>query len=403
MRRVLLYHGLPLLIACAIIYLSGSIIKATLISNDSQQVSDKFTFPGYFDNYQDNQSLEDSICRTLWNGSLIVVMGSSEMTTRQFKAMPYNIFNCVGLGHEGNQCFSMYAQLCAMNRHIQNAKLVIILSPGWFCGDDSKGSSTETFLEFNDDRFLYNAYYSTNLDDTFKTYIGEYLKDKMPEIKSPSAIIKAFYYDDLSSATIAHQFLCTPYKYMYDKYCMYKVGRAMKLAENEYSLPANSVNVKQEYTPYELPKMQKPNWDSLYVLASKEFVLKSNNNSLAVDNDYYTTRIKNHKLGHLHIVSESRNKELTDFKMLVKFLKKYNVNTYFIIQPLNPYTYDNLQELTPLLTEVKTELSKNSFTYYDMYTADTTHYQKGILTDVMHLGNLGWYKADSAIYTHFYK
>jgi poly-D-alanine transfer protein DltD len=124
---------------------------------------------------------------------------------------------------------------------------------------------------------------------------------------------------------------------------------------------------------------------------------------MGVDSAYYSILIKKHQLADLDIVPFEKNKEFTDFKMLVKFLKYYHVNTYFIIQPLKPSAYDNLQELKPLLGEVKTELSKNNFSYYDMYTIDSTHYRKGILNDVMHLGNLGWYMADSAIYKHFYQ
>jgi len=36
-----------------------------------------------------------------------------------------------------------------------------------------------------------------------------------------------------------------------------------------------------------------------------------------------------------------------------------------------------------------------------LWTSDTTRFEPGILTDVMHLGPLGWYRVDSALATYF--
>jgi D-alanine transfer protein len=89
-------------------------------------------------------------------------------------------------------------------------------------------------------------------------------------------------------------------------------------------------------------------------------------------------------------VPSNKNTELKDFKMLVKLLKSNEANATFIISPLNPYYYRDLQELDPVVSEIEAEIRKQDFKYLNLFTSDSTKYDKAILSDVMHMSEYGW-------------
>ncbi|MCC6839692.1 MAG: hypothetical protein IT230_05995, partial [Flavobacteriales bacterium] len=69
--------------------------------------------------------------------------------------------------------------------------------------------------------------------------------------------------------------------------------------------------------------------------------------------------------------------------------------------PLNPYVYANIKDVTPTMAWIRHELDTRSLPYLDLWVDDTAKFRPGTLTDVMHLGPLGWYRVDSALYSCF--
>ena len=65
--------------------------------------------------------------------------------------------------------------------------------------------------------------------------------------------------------------------------------------------------------------------------------------------------------------------------------------------PLSPYCYNNIKELTPLITAITNDLQKNNFPCLNLWNDDSTKFDNGILSDVMHLSTYGWFKADKFI------
>ena len=53
------------------------------------------------------------------------------------------------------------------------------------------------------------------------------------------------------------------------------------------------------------------------------------------------------------------------------------------------------------MDRIKEELDSRDFTYLDLWIDDTADFRPGVLTDVMHLGPLGWYRIDSALAAYF--
>jgi poly-D-alanine transfer protein DltD len=96
-------------------------------------------------------------------------------------------------------------------------------------------------------------------------------------------------------------------------------------------------------------------------------------------------------------VQEKYNQELEDFYMLVKLLRATNANASFIILPVNPYYYTNCAVFTPFVNLLETELKNNQFPCLNFWNADTSTFDHGVLTDIMHLSKYGWYQANKFI------
>ena len=89
----------------------------------------------------------------------------------------------------------------------------------------------------------------------------------------------------------------------------------------------------------------------------------------------------------------------------MKLIRAKNIDAYFIIQPFNPFYYINLNALSPTIDEVRTEIKGNKnlkgYDCADFFITDTAKYDRGLLTDIMHFSNYGWYKTDQYIIDHY--
>ncbi len=363
--------------------------------------------PAYsYGSYEHNPKIEDELREALEHGMPLLLFGSSELSLNKLPSIPYNFFNktlnipCIGMGHAGNQCFCICSQLCAMSNALKNGRIIVILSPGWFSAY-AKGTSLESFLEFNDERLLYNIYFNKNLPKIYKDYESQYIYENEASIESASAILKAFYYYNQANKNIVNKIVFTPFEKLYENYCLFKISVTNKLLQKgDYEAPLmayDSANVSKTNFSY----TKTVNWDSMYATARKDFDTVSTNNNMDISNDYYARYVKTHHSFHIQPVPLSQNVELQDFTMLLKLLKQYNTDAYFIIQPINPLAYDDVKELKPTIDVVCKKMDSLGFNYLNLYVTDSISYQKGTLNDIMHMGNLGWYRTDSAILCHF--
>ncbi len=384
MKKIILLYLFPLFIAIAVFLCFNGSLRTVFFMESNSPNDSSFRF---LENFRDNEFYENQFLSNNDSLETIFLLGSSELTIST-AGIPYNFITdhfktkLKGIGHAGNQCFSIYSQLLANENKIKNAPIVIILSPVWFQDNNAKGTSSSLFLEFNSPRFLNNIIHST--PDTFKEYETRRISDFYEEISNASLNLKTLHFEYQASKSPLHKYFYTP------------IIAIDKLLAGLQKTNNNLVKVG--------PFIRKPiisepiniNWDSLYVLSKQEQINKSTNNKWYIDNAYYSEYIKG-KTSTVTIVKEEDNQELKDFKMLMKLLKAKQVNVSFIIIPLNPFYYTNSKELSPIINSLEKEIIDNKFPFLNFWNADSTTFDNGVLRDIMHLSDYGWYKADKFI------
>lgn len=353
----------------------------------------KLTYPlhGYIDNYATEPRLSSMLARTLADGSSIVLLGSSELATADHPAKPVNFFNkelgrpLFAIGHDGNQTFSMHAQLIAADIDLKNAELAILISPSWFV-DRAGRSGTElaTFLEYQPSPSLYRIQSRIKAGDPLAAPVGVFMAEHERELGSAQPI--ALWLARNASPT-------GRWLYAFSQPLNDAVIRATSedmLFEprlKEETLPARADTIPMD-------------WSARYAQGRAEHLAKCTNNKVFVNDAYYAEHVHG-KTREVDIHPLDANRELRDFRGLLDYLKATNAKPFFILQPLNPYVYTNLKALDPTMNAVRQELDQAGFRYLDMWVTDTADFQPGTLTDVMHLGPLGWYRVDSAMATYF--
>jgi D-alanyl-lipoteichoic acid biosynthesis protein DltD len=345
---------------------------------------------------------ENALKRALYCGHL-VVMGSSEMSNSASSAIPYNFFNehkipSLGVGHEGNQLMSILVQLAAYHELLKNAKITIILSPGWFEGKSAHGTSLQSFLEYADEHILYYIYYDDELPGPIRDHISDYVIKNYNAIDNPSAILRAIYYSHGSDKAPLLSLFYTPFASLHHTYSDMK--REI-MSDPEYTgMPFKKEGLSGG-CGFTTDTIIYPRWDSLRANAFKEFQATATNNPYGIENSYYNTWMRGKDLKKLTIVPDEENQELKDLYVLLKFLEYYNCRTLFVMQPLNPLAVSNIEDLDPVLKKVEDAVRSNGFEYLNLHTSDHNKYQKGILNDYQHFGEAGWYEVDEAI-TRFF-
>jgi len=155
--------------------------------------------------------------------------------------------------------------------------------------------------------------------------------------------------------------------------------------------PQGSVNSRKTIVPEDTHIA----WDSLFTSAKEEQRKRSTSNSWWIEDAFFAET--NGDNGRLFPVPDAFNKELEDFKMLVKLLKARKANVSFVIMPLNPSYYENCSELTPVMQQLEQELKNNRLPYLKMWNDTPKTFDNGVLSDVMHYSDYGWYRVDQFI------
>ncbi|MFA7081404.1 MAG: D-alanyl-lipoteichoic acid biosynthesis protein DltD [Bacteroidales bacterium] len=389
MKKFIYLHLLPILLAIIILFFSITRIHNIFLQEEENQNS----LSNYINNFKDNSAFEDQFLLSNDSADIIYLLGSSELTSAT-EASPYNFISnnfktkVIGVGHAGNQCFSIYSQLLANANKLKDAPVIIILSPSWFHSKDAKGTTSTVFLEYNSDKFLESI---LNNNDTslseFKGYETKRINDFYSEINNPSLNLRGLSIENQSNKSFPHYLAYQPVIKTHD---IIKKIRSVFIRDD----------YKANYQPYNRQPILSENviinWDSLFNNSRQEQINNSKNNSWGINDKYYKDNIKGEN-GRIKLVDNKYNQELKDFYMLIKLLHVKKANASFIILPLNPYYYNNSDNLTPLIKELEIELRKNNFSYLNFWNSDSNTFEKEILFDIMHLSKYGWYKADKFI------
>ena len=385
MKRVGLQYLLPAAIAVVVLYFSITTINRYCFTLPALPVADQNL--RYLDNFSNNRQYEPTFLSANDTSETIYLMGSSELTHTS-SAAPYNFIpdhfqtKVVAIGHAGNQCFSIYSQLLANQDKLEGAPIVILLSPGWFHTHFSSGTASSSFLEYNTPTFL-NQVLANAPDDEFRAYEAKRIADFYTEIVNPDLSLKLLNYEHQSSKSFIH------------KGCYYPlIALDEWLNRKKYELigkPEKPVYGRKAIVPEAIHI----DWDSLLTAAKEEQRKRSTSNDWWIEDAFFAET--NGDNGRLFPVSDANNTELEDFRMLVKFLKARKANVSFVIMPLNPSYYENCAELTPVMQNLEKELKANHFPYLNTWDSNPKTFDNGILSDVMHYSDYGWYRVNQFI------
>ena len=339
--------------------------------------------------------LQDSLQRTIslqndLESGKIVLFGSSELVFYpNQKFLPQNYFNndlklpLRAQGNEGQQSFAIMSQLAACDNELvrDNAKVVVLLSPSWFTGSYDNGLKMPKFLEYMYPGMMNKLYFQSESDDKYKLLISDYIKKNIAQIKEPNFIYKDSFYD------LKSDYLDNKFKQI--------------IIENFDSKDNNPKNID-----YKNPNLD---YESLK-LEAKSITIPPKNNNYGINDEYYdryiVKQIKKDNFPFGVIVSPdiNQNQEYNDFLVLLEYLETYKIKALFVMQDLNPYAFaNNREEANKLMQIIKSKVLEHNFEYLDMWSNKKEDYEIGTLTDIVHMGELGWVRINRAIINHFMK
>ncbi|MBS1567859.1 MAG: hypothetical protein JST45_00310 [Bacteroidetes bacterium] len=388
------HHALALPIAAVLCWLlvgpQGPLNESF---SPTQPPRDTLDYPlhGFLGNYDGHPFLCDALGKALNDGSSIVLLGSSELTTEDHPSKPMNFFNdslgipLIAIGHADNQSFSMYTQLLATAADLSHSKLAILVSPTWFTGKPGRrGTNLANFLEYQPSPSLYRIQARVKDEDTLALPVAAYLSDHINELGTAGPVVRWLAHDGSWQTRLLYFF-----NQPWDAAIIGHTRAGMQMGQ-----------ATKPWAPGPGRSMEADQWATLYQAGIKEHLAECTNNSVYVNDAFYSEYV-NGDTRTLETHPPGQSREARDFIRLLNYIKAMHGEPFFIIQPLNPYVYANIKDVTPTMAWIRHELDTRSLPYLDLWVDDTAKFRPGTLTDVMHLGPLGWYRVDSALYSYF--
>ena len=393
MKAFFIKHVIPFALACCIVtgLYNSSIYDHRFNIIETYEESGMAYPVGFISNFV-RQKTRESVILNLTSNHLILMMGSSELTgSDSLGYRPKNFIQKVSnmgvldLGHEGNQEFSMFTQLLQFKKFLKKAKITFIISPGWFAEDYAAGTSVNSFLEYNNEAALEHIHFSEDIPKKFKAAVYQYLNKNYTEINAPTTLMSLMAYSDQSST------VKSPVYYPINRLLKKTYQTKNKLFVNTNQLYDIS-NCGYEMIAPPTISVKEFDWENESNRLKEKFE-GYYSNDWGITDDYYDQWIKG-ETKYLKITPAKLNQELKDFHLMLDAIQHYEVDASFIIQGLNPYYYENLEELDPIVHEITNALDEHNYPYLNLHTSQPEEFEIGTLNDVMHMGDLGWLKVN---------
>ena len=319
---------------------------------------------------------EMELAGNLSNPYSITIFGSSELGDLVYA--PYHFLPdslhipTVAFGHAHHQSFAMFCELLAMQRNLKNAKICVLVSPGWF---ETKGTNIEAFLEFVRPNFLKSILHNDSIPIEYKVEIGKYISSKINDIEQPSQILLSF--------IKLYQAQDIPFL----ENIVAKIIEGTKDVRYEVQSAENT-----------LSQAVAVDWLADKKRIQKNFISAITTNSIFVNDKYYTTYLAakggEYKPAESPTFDVATNPEFSNFKLLVQVLKRYHCEASFVIQPLNVYHYNHLENYNEIIDSTVSVIQQNGFPCLNMFVTKKQDFEPGTLMDIMHLGDYGWMKVN---------
>lgn len=403
LKNITLFHLLPAGIALVLAYgFSGS-----RFSGPYQAVASRFSANTLgslhnFDRFYPNDITHEMTLAVALKKRVPVLFGSSELTSHHLPGIAYRFFcrehstdQFLAVGHAGFQCLAILTTLAANKPVLKESKITIILSPGWFEKQYASGTSLSSFFEFCPPDYLYQIYRDSSIDAPTRRHLERYIYTNYDKISKPDAVLRAM---GKKKELPLNRFFNYPFQKTDD-------AEIALQAQHDFYLTAQNRLMAQlsglRTTPYHFSD-RKLNWDSLFKASETNFKLISNTNDIGVENSYYESWLKDRPKKKVEAVDLQHNQEYKDLEALVHFLQANQIKPLFVIMPLNPLAHENLELLSPTMEEVALLLKEKGFKTLNMYEQNVRSYQKGVLEDIMHPYDLGWYQIDRFILSNYH-
>jgi len=382
LRKFLILHVFPFLAASLLIYAfiffyfnSTKRQKEKVIISGSQLKTS-----GKYNNFTSDTD-ELDFTASILNKKQITLFGSSELSGNPL--CPHNFLPdslglaTLGVGHAYHQELSILLELLACEDYLEDSKISILLSPGWFNGD---GTNTAAFIEFARPNFLSRILSNDHIESKYKKHLGKFISAHQSEMSGLTTNLI-----DLKDA------------YLKDSYN----PLGMLSAKLRNSIYNNRLRKNITYQP-QLKQLTKKQWKNTYTAVSKQairdFYALATNNDIYVLDTYYNEHLKKEDgsfdAKDAPTINIQTNEEYADFKLLVELLASRNADCSFIMQPLNPYYYNNLDNYSELMDSIGSLLKSKDIPFLNLFSTNKTNYEPGTLNDVMHFGDYGWMKVN---------
>lgn len=325
----------------------------------------------------------------------LLIFGSSELGARLEKYHPTYMFenkktgfqvNIIGRGY--TQSITHAIDFAALGSNLKNKKVVFIISPQWF--EASGITSSDFAMNFSELQF-YGMLFNNDVDANLKNQVFLRVKTLLKKTDDRSDIKMAcslYTENTFWSKTIYA--LLKPYfgiKYYYLE-LKDKINACKEL--EHYNEAGNSE-----------PQSNNINWDEEKLQAEKDGKEQADNNSFAIENNYYNMYIKNNLTKYKNMNKNNsyvKSPEYDDLKMLLSICKEEKIKPLFISVPVHGKWYDytgfSKEDRSEYYNKVNNLITSNGFEIADFSNME---YEDYFLKDVMHLGWKGWVYVDEAI------
>ena len=396
LKRITFYHLIPFTIACGLVVLiiqfSSPLRSDKKTGLTHKIIGEQAKFNGFHANLLAGEQSEINFIGSIKNESQLTIFGSSEFSESPYAAyyyLPDSLgIPAMGIGHAYHQELSILCELLAAKIDLKNSKICIVLSPSWF--EIEGGTNVEAFIEFVRPNFLNKIANDHSIDKKYRIHIGEYIHQNSELISglSPSMKILRDEYLEQSDEMINRTKSCIDRTIMGEH----------KTFPTSYSVKVKNLEVKPE---------SNVKWEEITTNLQSLFKSQVTNNKMWVNDTYFSQHVLQSngdiKHGNAAYVDVDDCAEFKDFKLLVELLKEFDVDCCFIIQPLNPFYYNGLDNYNDLITSITSTLDKNQIPYLNLFTTSKKNYEPGTLKDVMHLGDYGWMKVNRFLYDWYHE
>lgn len=317
------------------------------------------------------------------------ILNSSHLTTFSIPTHPAYFFHnstpAFLIGGGGHQNLLNVLNIASLQKDLSNKKIVIILSSQWF--SDQEGISKGYFNRWFHEIQLFETLENPFISDCIKARIANRLME-MDYIKTDPILSSYLFAKKYSLNSL--QRLLSPFINLQKNSAIKKENTNLKRVLSE---PAN-LAVPENANGFEPGK----DFSIMYKLATDIGQKETSNNIFGISNGYYNTYISKKKPRPFKGGGLLTSKEYDDLKLFCELLKELKAQPMFIILPMHGKWLDSrgfaLDKREEFYHLIRSTVSVYGFAIGDFSKYE---YEKFFLSDIMHIGWIGWLRVNEKI------